>query len=93
MPIMEITTYTVPSDHQERFEAARPGIAEAMAGMDGLERVESVDLGDGRMVDVVVWRDGAAHASAMETAASDPRLQPLFELVEDVQMRTGLIVA
>ena len=93
MAIMEITTYTIPPHNAEAFAGARSAIAAAMAELAGLERVETVDLGEGRRADVAVWRDEEAHAAAMATAAEDPRLRPLFELVEDVEMRTGAIVS
>ena len=93
MAFMEITTYVVPAENRDDLAAARPTIAAAMADLDGLERAETVDLGDGRMVDVVVWRDDESHAAAMARAADDDRLRPLFELVRDVEMRTGVVVA
>jgi hypothetical protein len=93
MLVMEITTYSVPVANREALAAARPAIAEAMGELDGLERVETVDLGDGRMADVVVWRDAEAHAAAMGIAGNDERLAPLFTLIEDVDMRTGVVVS
>lgn len=90
--MMEITTYTVPTQHAAALEAARPAIAEAMGEMEGLERVETVDLGHGRMVDVAVWRDAEAHTTAMQAAAADERLRPLFTLIEDVDLRTGVVL-
>jgi hypothetical protein len=92
MALMEITTYAVPVANRDALAAARPAISEAMGELDGLERIETIDLGDGRMVDVVVWRDAEAHAAAMRAAANDERLTALFTLIEDVDMRTGSIV-
>jgi hypothetical protein len=93
MTVMEITTYTVPGANREALDAARPVIAEAMGELDGLQRIETVDLGDGQMADVVVWRDADAHGAAMAVAANDERFTALFTLIEDVDMRTGLIVS
>lgn len=93
MPVMEITTYTVPVANREALAAARPVIAEAMSELDGLERAETVDLGGGRMADIVVWRDAEAHEAAMGVAENDERLTPLFTLIEDVEMRTGGVVS
>ena len=93
MTIMEITTYTVPTEHADALASARPAIAAAMGELDGLERVESIDLGEGRMADVAIWRDADAHAAAMQAAAEDERLRPLFTLIEDVEMRTGTLLA
>jgi hypothetical protein len=92
MAVMEITTYTVPVANVDALAAARPAIVEAMGELEGLERIDTVDLGDGRMVDVAVWRDAATLEAAMGAAANDERLAPLFTLIEDVDMRTGAIV-
>ena len=93
MAVMETTAYTVPAEHEAALAAARPGIAAAMAELDGLERAETVALGDGRHADVVLWRDEEAHGAAMEAAMGDARLAPLFELITEVEMTVGEVLS